>query len=93
MAGIKITDNRFEQEFVAETEGRRAVAAYQLDDGVMTFTHTLVPKALEGQGIGTRLVRFALDAARDEGLKVRPMCAFVRAYIERHPEYRDLVVR
>ena len=47
MATVKITDNRFEQEFVAETEGRRAVAAYQLEDGVMTFTHTIVPKAVE----------------------------------------------
>ena len=69
----------------------RAVAAYQLDDNVIAFTHTLVPKALEGRGIGSRLIRAALDSARDRGLKVRPMCAFVAAYVVRHPEYRDLL--
>jgi predicted GNAT family acetyltransferase len=86
-----VRDNRAEQEFELEVDGKRAIAAYQREDGVITFTHTKVPHALEGRGIGSRLIRFALDAARDEGLKVVPQCPFVKAYIERHPEYRDLL--
>ena len=53
--------------------------------------HTLVPHAIEGKGVGTKLIRAALDSARDQKLKVIPQCSFVRAYIERHPEYRDVL--
>jgi hypothetical protein len=53
--------------------------------------HTEVPKALEGRGIGSGLIRGVLDAARSEGLKVKPVCPFAKAYIERHPEYADLL--
>ena len=51
----------------------------------------LVPKKLEGHGVGSKLIRGALDAARDRGLKVVPQCPFVKAYIDRHAEYRDLL--
>ncbi len=90
-----IEDHRFEQEFVTELDGHRAIAAYQFDEneGVITFTHTIVPHAIEGRGVASRLIRFALDSARDRGLRVRPLCPFVRAFIERHPEYRDLLAK
>jgi predicted GNAT family acetyltransferase len=52
--------------------------------------HTEVPKALEGRGIGSALIRGVLDIARSEGLKVNPLCPFAKAYIEKHPEYVDL---
>jgi uncharacterized protein len=87
----QVRDNRAEQEFALETEGGRAVAAYQREGDRVVFTHTVVPAELEGRGIGSRLVRGALDLVRDQGLKVVPQCAFVRAYIQRHPEYRDLL--
>lgn len=86
-----IRDNRAEQEFTLDVDGARAVAAYQLDGGEIVFTHTLVPQRIEGQGIGSRLIRAALDSARDRGLTVVPQCPFVAAYIDRHPEYRDLL--
>lgn len=88
---MQLRDNRAEQEFEGLVDGGRAVAAYQLEGDRIVFTHTLVPPELEGRGIGSRLVRFALDSARDRGLRVVPQCAFVRAWIERHPEYRDLL--
>ena len=87
----QVTDNRAEHEFELEVDGHRAIAAYQLEGDTIVFTHTLVPKKLEGRGIGSKLIRAALDAARDRGLKVVPQCPFVKAYIERHAEYRDLV--
>ncbi|MDB5677703.1 GNAT family N-acetyltransferase [Sphingomonas bacterium] len=87
----KVTDNRAEHEFELEVDGLRAIAAYQLEGDTIVFTHTLVPKKLEGHGVGSKLIRGALDAARDRGLKVIPQCPFVKAYIDRHAEYRDLL--
>lgn len=87
----QVTDNRAEYEFELDVDGLRAIAAYQLEDDTIVFTHTLVPKKLEGRGIGSKLIRGALDAARDRGLKVVPQCPFVKVYIERHAEYRDLL--
>ena len=68
-----------------------ALAAYKLDGDVIRFTHTEVPKALEGQGIGSRLIRHALEDVRQRGLKVIPLCPFVRHYIDKHPETQDLL--
>ena len=59
--------------------------------GGSRFTHTEVPDALEGRGIGKRLVKAALDDARAQGLKVVPVCPFVKHYIENHPETQDLL--
>ncbi|SDA27227.1 GNAT family N-acetyltransferase [Sphingomonas sp. NFR15] len=86
-----VTDNRSEHEFELVVDGHRAVAAYQMEDDTIVFTHTVVPEAIEGRGVGSRLIRAALDSARDRKLKVIPQCPFVAAYIERHPEYRDLL--
>jgi predicted GNAT family acetyltransferase len=56
------------------------------------FTHTDIDDAFEGRGLGSTLVRAALDTARERGLAVRPDCPFVRAYVAKHPdEYLDLV--
>jgi predicted GNAT family acetyltransferase len=73
-------------------DGHRAGAMYERTGDVITFTHTIVPAALEGQGIGAALVRHALDDARAHGWRVIPVCPFVRAYLARHPEFRDLLV-
>ena len=86
-----VRDNRSEQEFELVVDGRRALAAYQIEGDRIVFTHTVVPPALEGHGVGSRLVRGALDLARDRGLKVVPQCPFVRAYLDKHPAYRDLL--
>jgi predicted GNAT family acetyltransferase len=60
---------------------------------VVVFTHTEVDPAFEGQGVGGTLVRGALDEVRRRGAAVQAQCPFVRAWIERHPDYQDLVVR
>ncbi len=87
----EVRDNRAEQEFTLEVDGERAVAAYQLYGDEIVFTHTVVPPAIEGRGVGSRLIRVALDSARDRGLKVVPQCPFVADFIRKHPGYRDLV--
>ena len=90
-----MSDNQAESRFEAHVDGELAgFSAYQLSDGVITFTHTEVDDAYEGQGVGSSLVRQALDAVRaDGGLRVRPWCPFVRAWIESHPDYADLTRR
>ncbi len=86
-----VRDNRAEQEFELDLDGYRAVAAYQREGDRIVFTHTVVPPAIEGRGVGSKLIRAALDSARDQGLKVVPQCPFVAAFIRKHPAYRDLL--
>lgn len=66
-------------------------AAYQRRGDQVVFVHTEVDDSQEHSGLGGRLVRAALDDVRGRGLTVVPVCSFVRGWIERHPEYRDLV--
>ena len=87
----EVRNNEAEHRYELEVDGALAIAAYRLRDGRITFTHTEVPDALEGRGIGSRLVKAALDDARARGLKVVPACPFVKRYIEKHPEFQDLL--
>ncbi len=91
-SSITVTNNETERRFEAEVEGQRATSAYLRAGDRIVFTHTEVPEALEGRGIANALTRTALDYARAEGLTVVPLCPFVRAYLERHPEYHDLLL-
>jgi len=70
-----------------------AFADYRItDDGTVVFPHTVVDQRMNGRGIGSRLVKFALDDVRERRLgPVRPSCWFVAGWIERHPEYADLL--
>jgi len=61
------------------------------DAGVRTFVHTQIDPSLEGRGLGGQLIRAALDQTRAAGLRVIPECPFVKAFIEKHPEYDELV--
>jgi predicted GNAT family acetyltransferase len=58
---------------------------------LIIFTHTSVPPAIGGRGLGTRLVKTGLEYAREKKLKVRSMCWFVSKYIRHHPEYEELL--
>jgi uncharacterized protein len=95
MTEVSVRDNPDESRFEAYVDDQLAgFSAYQLSDGVITFTHTEVDDAFEGHGVGSALVRRALDAVRADGTRrVRPTCPFVRAWIEQHPDYQDLTRR
>ncbi len=88
---LEIRDNPDQHRFEAHVGAQIAVAQYMLSNSVMIFTHTEVPESLEGQGIGSALIEFALRDARARNLKVAPMCPFVAAYIRRHQDFADLV--
>ena len=91
-ADLAIRDNREQHRFEADLgDGTVAIAEYNLLDGKIVFTHTEVPPAHEGQGVGSALIRFALGSARDRGLQVVPACPFFAAYIKRHQDVQDLL--
>jgi predicted GNAT family acetyltransferase len=79
------------ERFEVTHDSHTAELDYRDDGTRVVFTHTGVPRNLEGHGIGGALARAGLDWARDEGRRVVPQCPFVRAWIARHPEYADLV--
>ena len=88
---VAVTHNPHAGRFEVELDGHIAELTYRLVGDRIVFTHTGVPPAFKGKGVGGALARVGLEYARAEGLNVRPLCPFVAAYIARHPEYGDLV--
>jgi hypothetical protein len=86
-----IHDNIALSRFELDDSGIMAVLNYTLAGNVITFQHTETPVAARGRGLASQLVRGALENARARGLKMVPRCAFVRAYLAKHPEFRDVV--
>ena len=81
------------RRFVADVGGKTAYITYrELDGRLLELDHTYVPREVRGGGIASQLTVRALEYARERGCRVVPSCPFVAAYIERHPEYRDLRV-
>jgi predicted GNAT family acetyltransferase len=86
-----VRNNTAEHRYELTVEGHLAATYYQIANGVITFVHTEVPDALAGRGVGSKLVKGALDQVRSQGLKVVAQCPFVKTYIEKHAEYADLL--
>lgn len=88
-----ITHNVANQRFETVINGHTAYLSYEvIAENQLNYNHTIVPDALGGQGIGKALVKYALDDARAQGNKVRPSCSFVAHFIQKNPEYADLVI-
>jgi len=90
-AAVRVEHNKARQQFEATVEGQLAIAAYTRDGNTMTFTHTAVPEEFQGRGIGNALASAALQYARAENTTVVPLCGFIAAYIESHPEFQPLL--
>lgn len=89
---LTVTDNPEAQRYEGRVGGALAgTVDYYLRPGLITVVHTEVREAFAGEGVGSLLVAGMLDDIRARGLKVVPMCPFTRSYLERHPEYADLV--
>ena len=87
-----VTDNPGAERYELDVDGERAgFVTYRQSPGVIAFLHAEVDPARERQGLGSALVRGALDDARARGLSVRPVCPFVAWYIETHDDYQDLL--
>jgi uncharacterized protein len=94
LAASKMTDivnNKAHHRYELAVDGHIAASYYKIADGVITFIHTEVPPELGGKGVASKLIKGALDQVRAEGLKVIAQCPFVKAYIEKHPDYADLL--
>jgi predicted GNAT family acetyltransferase len=87
----EVRDNPAMSRFEMASGGAVAFVEYRRERDRIVLTHTEVPEALSGQGVGSKLVRGTFEALRTRGSKVVPRCEFVAAYMERHPEYRDLL--
>jgi predicted GNAT family acetyltransferase len=92
MDDITFGDNPEAHRFELRRGGNVAAwSEYNLLKGMLMFTHTEVLPQFEGQGLGSKLARFALDEVRKRGLNAVPTCPFIAGYIRKHREYRDLV--
>ena len=89
---VSVVDNADAERFeIRLGEQLAGFTEYRRRPGLIAFIHTEIEPPFEGHGAGSRLIREALDTARREGLAVLPFCPFVRAYIDKHHEYLDLV--
>ncbi len=88
----QVTNDVGEQRYELVVDDEVAIAAYEKRGDTVVFTHTVVPPALEGHGVGSRLIQGVLDDVRRNGGHVVAECSFVAAYIERHPDQQDLMV-
>ena len=88
-AEVRRADGRY--EIVVDGVVAGSTVTREGDGGVVAMPHTVVEDAFEGQGLAGQLVQGALDDLRARGLLVHPFCPYVKGWIERHPDYRDLV--
>ncbi len=87
----KVVRNDAGSRFEATVDGELCMLAYRLQGGVLAIDHVIVPAVVGGRGIAADLTRTALDAARANGWRVVPNCSYAAAWIQRHPEYQDLL--
>jgi predicted GNAT family acetyltransferase len=93
-AAIDVRDNPDANRYELLVDGELAgVADYRDRAGRRIFVHTVVDQAFAGRGLGNRLAKGALDDAVARGMRVVPRCPFIRAWLERHPEYRNRLLR
>ncbi|NID10994.1 GNAT family N-acetyltransferase [Fibrivirga algicola] len=88
----KITLNSAEKRFELLTDGKLSlVEFFQPDEQTLALTHTEVDPSLEGQGVGSNLVKQVLTYVDEHNQKIVPLCPFVAVYIKRHPEWQRIV--
>ncbi|ABE62622.1 acetyltransferase [Nitrobacter hamburgensis X14] len=87
----EVVNNMEKHRYEIEVDGHVAATYYRFLDGVIVFTHTQVPPELEGKGIGSELVKGALDQVRADRFRARAQCPFVKDWLEKHPDYDDLL--
>ena len=89
MAGVR--NNKALHRFEFDVGDQTAFANYRQTPDAVIITHTETPRALRGRGIASELVKGALEMIRADGHKVIAGCGFVVDYLNKHPEYRDIV--
>lgn len=90
MEPFEVVHNQRENRFEVWVGADVAYLDYDISSETIIFSHTFVPTVLEGKGIGSALAKVGFEYAHQNGLAVVPMCSFIREYMERHPEVRNL---
>lgn len=92
MATPEVRDVPERSRYEADLDGSRAgIAAYTRDGDLLVLTHTIVEPEYEGRGVGSALIRAAVDDARARGLQIVPRCPFAADWLRRHPDQLDVV--
>ena len=87
-----VRDNTEASRFEIVVDGEVAgFVEYQRNGDVVDMTHTEIGDAYEGQGLGGKLARGALDLVRSAGATVVPSCPFIKGWIDKHDDYQDLL--
>ena len=89
----KLSDNEVKKRYEMPVEGFVGFIEYIKTKDEVYLTHTEVPRELEGKGIGSEMVRQALEDIERQGLRLVPLCPFVAVYLRRHPEWKRIVMR
>jgi len=87
----QVTDQPERQRFELVEEGKLAFANYRREGNLLIIPHVEADPALRGRGTAGRLMAGMLEIVRSRGKKVRPLCGYAAAWIQRHPDYHDLV--
>lgn len=94
MEDYTLIDNKEKKQYEFHIEKYTPKIEYiKSETGEIYLTHTEVPVALEGQGIGSQLIKKALEDIKSQGLRLVPLCPFVAGYIQKNPEWRSIVMR
>ena len=88
---LEIVHNETAKRFETSIDGHTGYISYKERDDKLVYDHTIVPQELGGRGVGSALVKEALNYARENDKKVVPQCSFVSSYIDKHPDYQDLL--
>ena len=88
----QVRDNRELQRFELPVDGQVAFADYRRQPGRLVITHVETPPDLRGGGLASRLMQGVAEEARAGQVKLLPLCSYARAWMQRHPEYKDLAV-
>lgn len=86
-----ISDNTSARHFELVEDGKLAFADYRLENGLLVLLHVEADPALRGKGTAGRLMTGVLELAHERGWKIRPICGYAAAFIQRHAEFRDLL--
>ena len=86
-----VVNDPSQHRYQLTVDGHIAATYYEIAGGVITFVHTEVPPELGGKGIGSKLIKGALDQVRADGLKVIAQCPFVKAFIAKNAAYQNLL--
>lgn len=89
--GATVVERPLAGRFELDFPGGQAFALYRSEGERIIVSHTEVPFAFNGQGIGSRLAEGIFQIARSSGRRVVPRCSFVADWARRHPEYGDVL--